>query len=357
MNNLTLFGWDEFFEKQFQNFSGEEFSAGRVIRENKNNYIVATESGDLTGELSGKFYFNTENKSDFPAVGDWVILRPLHDEGKGIIESIMQRKSKFSRKTALNKTDEQIIASNIDFIFLVTSLNLDTNPRRIERYLTLAYESNITPVIVLSKSDLCENIDDIYGDIKFIAGDTDICVVSAYDNSGIEQLNKYFSGNRTVAFVGSSGVGKSTLINLLSGKEIMAVRDISTYKDKGRHTTSHRELTVLPNGGIIIDTPGMRELQMWEGSEGISETFSDIENYISMCRFSDCSHSSEPGCAVKSAIENGELDEDRYRNFIKLQKEIRYFENRNNRKAALSEKKKWKKITAEAKKNNKQRFK
>lgn len=356
MTELKKSGWNEFFEDQLKNFNMEEFTSGRVSRENKNNFILQTQFGEITAELSGKFLFNAEYKSDFPAVGDWVLFRHLPAEKKGIIEVVLERKSKFSRKVTLNKTDEQIIASNIDFLFIVSSLNDEVNIRRIERYLTLANESGLTPVIILSKSDLSDNSELIISELKKISGKTAIHAVSSVENKGMEVLLEYFSGNRTVAFVGSSGVGKSTLINKLSGEDLMEVKDISTYKDKGRHTTSHRELIILPSGGVIIDTPGMRELQMWEGGDGLGETFSDIENLISECKFSDCTHSSEPGCAVNEALENGELDEGRYRNYLKLKKEIRYFERRKDVKEMVSEKKKWKIITKRVRNQDKRKF-
>lgn len=356
MIELKKSGWNEFFEDQLSNFKMDEFTAGRVSRENKNNFILLTEHGEITAELSGKFLFNAESKSDFPAVGDWVLFRHLPAEQKGIIEIVLERKSKFSRKVTMSKTDEQIIASNIDFLFIVSSLNEEVNIRRIERYLTLAHESGLTPVIILSKSDLSENNDEIMSELKKISGNTGIHAVSSLENKGMDILSGYFSGNRTVAFVGSSGVGKSTLINKLSGEDLMEVKEISTYKDKGRHTTSHRELIILPSGGAIIDTPGMRELQMWEGSDGIGETFSDIENLISECKFSDCTHTSEPGCAVTDALDNGGLDEGRYRNYLKLKKEIRYFERRKSVKDMISEKKKWKTITKQVRNQNKRNF-
>lgn len=354
--NLSLFGWDDFFEKQFSEFSKDGLSAGKVARENKNNYILYTQSGELSAELSGKFHFDAGSKEDFPAVGDWVAIRIIRDENKAIIEKLLIRKSKFSRKSAGIKTEEQIIASNIDYIFIVSSLNQDVNLRRIERYLTLIRENSIEPVIILSKADLCEDIDEKISSVKSIAPETDIHVISAASNTGIDELRKYFDGNKTAAVIGSSGVGKSTLINSLFGEEVMYVSDISLYKDKGRHSTTHRELILLPDGGMIIDTPGLREIQMWEGSDGVSETFHDIERLLGQCRFSDCKHKTEPGCVIKAAIEAGTIDEDRYRNYLKLQREIHYFENRNDKKAMLVEKKKWKKLTANAKNIVKDKF-
>lgn len=356
-SDLKKYGWDEFFEERFSQYSGKGFFAGRVAIENKNNYLLYTEQGEVTGEVSGKFHFKNENTGDYPAVGDWVVFRPVWKEKKAIVEFVLERKNKFSRKEAFNsgdgETNEQIIAANIDYLFIVTSLNSELNNRRIERYLILALENAVTPVLILTKADVCDNIEEKISHVRSIALANKVHAVSSVEKTGIAEIKNYFEGNKTVAFVGSSGVGKSTLLNCLNGDKVMLVKDISEYKDRGRHTTSHRELIVLPEGGLIIDTPGMRQIQMWEGSEGLSETFEDIEKYFTECKFSDCKHEKEPGCAVRKAIENGEIDESRYKNYLKLQREISHFENRSNQKAKLAEKKKWKKITQDHKKRKK----
>jgi ribosome biogenesis GTPase len=342
--NLSNFGYNNFFQKHFSEFSGNGFIPARVAIEHKSLYVVYSEHGELSAELSGKFYFNAEDKADYPAVGDWVVIRPLLDEQKALIEHVLPRQNVFARKSAGIKTEEQIIASNIDVLFIMTSLNQDLNINRLERYLTLALDKKLQPVIVLSKSDLCEDLEEKMEQIKRLSDEIPVHIICSIKGDGIDDLRKYFIDNKTSAIVGSSGVGKSTLINVLAGKEVMKVDDIGNYKDKGIHTTSHRELIILPDGGMIIDTPGMRELQLWEGGDGLSDVFADIEALLSTCRFTDCKHESEPGCAIREAIESGSIDEAKYENYLKMQREIKYFERRKDNKAMSEEKKKWKKI-------------
>lgn len=342
---LETFGWEEFFENDFKQYSQKDYKAGRVAIENKSNFLIYTAFGELTAGLSGRFHYNASSSADYPAVGDWVAVRIIDGENKALIEHVLKRKNKFSRKAAGDSTEEQIIAANTDIIFIVTSLNQDINLKRIERYLTMVSENNAMPVIILNKSDICGNEEEKKSEVISIAKGAELHSISAKENKGVDVLRKYFSGNKTVAVVGSSGVGKSTIINRLAGYDKMEVSDIGLYKDKGRHTTSHRELLVLDSGGLIIDTPGMREIQLWEGKEGMSETFADVEELTLLCRFSDCKHDTEPGCAVKKAIDDGELTGERFNNYIKLQKEVKYFENKLDKRSQLEEKKRWKKLS------------
>jgi ribosome biogenesis GTPase / thiamine phosphate phosphatase len=345
--NLLTNGLTDSIKKDFEALKTEEtMIIGRVALEHKHLYRVWTEQGELLGEVSGKFSFQAEGREDYPAVGDWVVLKPRVSEGKGTITSILPRKSKFSRKMAGNTTEEQIVAANVDTVFLVNSLNEDLNLRRIERYLLLAWESGATPVIVLSKADLCPNVLGKIAEVEAVTfGGVPIVPISAELGEGLQQLEPYLLPGKTVALLGSSGVGKSTLTNRLLGQEKQVVQEIRQADDKGRHTTTHREMIMLSNGSILIDTPGMRELQLWESPDGLSETFSEIEELASTCRFRDCGHHDEPGCAVIEAIEAGQISAERLVSYQKLQKELAYLERKADKRAQAEEKRHWKNIT------------
>jgi len=341
---LTDLGWNSFFEYHFEQYKNENYHALRIIRENREKYIAYGEFGELTCEISGKYRFDKDSKAKFPTVGDWVagIVRP--DEKKATIHELLPRKSVFSRKVAGGITDEQVIAANIDTVFIVTGLDLNYNLRRIERYLAMAWNSGATPVIILNKSDLCPEAETRKSEVESIAFGVDIYAISAVRNIGIEFLNKYIRPGETVAFLGSSGVGKSTIINSILGTNKLKVNEVSELGSRGRHTTTHRELILLPNGGIVIDTPGMRELQVWGDEEGLKQVFDDIEELAVNCRFNDCSHENEPGCAILEAVNNGTLDAGRLESFYKLKKEFSYLADRQTMKASAIEKSKWKNI-------------
>jgi ribosome biogenesis GTPase / thiamine phosphate phosphatase len=353
MNLLTL-GLTESVINDFKTLKqSDEIILGRVALEHKHMYRVWTDHGDLLCEVSGKFSFEAMSRQDYPAVGDWVMLKPRVEERKGTIYGILPRYSKFSRKSAGKTAEEQIVAANVDTVFLVNSLNDDLNLRRIERYLLLAWESGANPVIVLSKADLCEDISMKINEVENIAFGVPVIPISSETLSGYENLNPYLQPGKTIALLGSSGVGKSTLTNRLLGDEKQVVQEIREDDDKGRHTTTHRELILLTNGCVLIDTPGMRELQLWESSEGLAEAFSDIDELAELCRFRDCRHNNEPGCMVNQAIEEGTLTPERLTSYNKLLKELAYIERKADKRAQTEEQKKWKNITKQMKNRKK----
>ncbi len=351
--NLELLGWGSFFSKNFSSHFQDGYTVGRVAVEQKNTYILYTEFGEISAEVSGKMRHQASGRQDFPAVGDWVAFSRSGGESRAIIQKILPRKSKFSRKTVGAVTDEQIVATNIDTVFLVSGLDKDFNKRRIERYLILVWESGANPVIVLNKADLCDEVEQRQAEVEAIASGVPIVVLSAVKNKGIDELIPYLGTGQTVALIGSSGVGKSTITNQLVGQDIQAVQSVRIGDNRGRHTTTHRELIILPSGGLLIDTPGMREIQMWASFDGLQETFADIESLATLCRFRNCKHEKEPGCAVQQALLDGTLDEERFGNYQKLQQELDYLNRKQDQKAYLAEKEKWKKITKFQRKNRK----
>jgi len=318
--NLNRYGWNQEFERHFANYREQGYSAGRVVAEYKHYYKIVTAEGEWLGEISGKMRHDALSRTELPAVGDWVVLRQYG--GHALIHAILPRKSKFSRNVAGDVTEEQIVATNIDTVFMMNALNQDFNLRRLERYLLLTWESGATPVVVLSKADLCESIEDKIAEVRSVAFDIPIHTISVKQGTGLEALNAYLEEGKTVALLGSSGVGKSSLINALAGQELQRVNEIRAEDGRGKHTTTHRELLVLPSGAIIIDTPGMRELQLQASDDSFRHTFQDIEELAEQCHYRDCKHQGEPGCAIAKAIADGELEIKRYQNYMKLQREL-----------------------------------
>jgi ribosome biogenesis GTPase / thiamine phosphate phosphatase len=342
---LAAFGWGEFFESSFQPYAGSGYKAARVALEYKHLYRVYTEEGELLADIAGKLRHEALSREALPAVGDWVAISTRPQEGKATIHAVLPRRSKFTRKVAGERTEEQIVGTNIDTVFLVTSLNQDLNPRRLERYLIVAWDSGANPMILLSKADLCESIEDRLAEIRELANGVPVHVVSVVRQEGLDELRRYFQKGQTVALLGSSGVGKSTLINHLAGRDLQRVQEVREQDGRGRHTTTHRELILLPHGGLVLDTPGMRELQLWDGEGGLHQTFDDIEAHASGCYFSDCRHNDEPACAVREALDKGAIDAARYRSYLKLQKELNYLARKQDISAQITEKKRWKKLS------------
>lgn len=295
-----------------------ELTVGRITLQEKGFYRIRTSMGEQNALVSGKFQFEAQSSSDYPAVGDYVMVS-YADPDTAVIHQVLPRRSLFVRKAAGTSKTEQVVAANIDTVFLCMGLNNDFNLRRLERYLAATWESGATPVVVLTKADLPQK----QREVEAIAMGVDILTTSAMESDGYRQIMPYITEGRTVAFVGSSGVGKSTLINRLLGEERLATDGLRN-DDKGRHTTTHRELLVLPNGAMVIDTPGMRELGMWDAASGVGQTFTDIEALAAQCRFRNCSHTSEPGCAVRAAIRSGGLDSRRWQSYQKLKNENSY---------------------------------
>lgn len=325
---LSKYGWNEKLEQDFKKYYELGMSPGRVFLENKNVYKVYTEIGEIEGKVSGKFQYETVEKDEFPAVGDWVAVAVREEEKSGTIHEVLKRSSCFSRKTVGAITEAQVIASNFNYVFIVTSLNLNFNLRRIERYLTIALNSGGIPVIILSKADLCENVEEKIQEVRDIAFGVEVYAISSLNGEGINDLLNLLQSGLTAAVVGSSGVGKSTLLNKLAGKNLMETSEIREEDSKGKHTTTKRQLFLLPSGGIIIDTPGTRELALWDTKESFSDVFNDIEELSTQCKFRDCKHENEPGCNVKAALQSGILDEKRFESYKKLLRENIYIENK-----------------------------
>lgn len=336
---LKEYGWNENWEVVFKKLAVGEQRPGRISMEQKGSYRLITEHGELHGEVSGRFRHEALGYDAYPSVGDWVIADMRPSEGKAIIHAVLPRESKFSRKVAGALTQEQVMAANFDHVLIVNSLNKDFNLRRMERYLTMAWESGAMPVIVLSKKDLCDDVDNKIKEVEAITFGVPVIAVSAVTGEGADELRGILAPGRTVAILGSSGVGKSTLTNMLAGEEIMVTSEIREDDSRGRHTTTFRNLVKLPGGGMVIDTPGMRELQLWESDSGLQGTFEDVESLGNSCRFRDCTHENEPGCAVIEAVRNGLMPAARLDSYRKLKKELRFIENKHNQSLRLAERK------------------
>jgi ribosome biogenesis GTPase len=336
---LEALGWDRDLDRAFQEWADKpDVRPGRVLIEF--NYIcrVWCEGGEIEAVRSGRLTHRATSRRELPAVGDWVMVRKRRDDGRGAIIAVLPRRSWFSRRMAGPVTDEQVVAANVDVVFIVMSLDFDFSLRRLERYLLLARESGASPVVLLTKPDVCEDVPARLAEVTALTGDVPVHVVSPKLGEGLDRVAGHLPAGKTGALLGSSGVGKSTIINRLVGRDVQKTRDIREADSKGRHTTTHRQLVFLPNGGFLIDTPGMRELQLWDVGEAVRETFDEIEALAIDCRFTDCRHRDEPRCAVKAAVEDSRLSAARLESYLKLQDELGHLARQQDERAQLEHK-------------------
>jgi len=323
--NLTLLGWNSQFQENFNSLKNTNLLPARIICEDKGSYVAATATRDIRSKISGAYFYTAKTRIDLPVVGDWVAIQASGD--LGIIHNLLPRNTLLSRKTSGEKIEEQPLAANIDYAFIISGLDKNYNLRRIERYITLTWNSGVQPIIILNKVDLVNDAGwrkQIIHDLEAIACTVPIHFISSLNSGGLSDLSNYLTQNKTVALLGSSGVGKSTLTNKLTGEVLQKTTSTRESDSKGRHTTTRRQLFLLPTGGMLIDTPGMRELQLWADESIIDSSFSDIETLAVNCRFRDCTHSHEKGCAVQEAIAQKILSKDRLTNYLKMQREVQY---------------------------------
>lgn len=338
MSPLAALGWTDRLTAEFAPLAASGLVPGRVSLEHNHVYRVMTEEGEWLAEAAGRIKFEATGRRELPAVGDWVGLRPAPRGHRASIRAILPRRTWFSRKAAGRETEEQVIAANVDVVLIVFGLDQHVKPRAIERYLALARKAGVAPVVVLNKADAAEDVAAAVAEATVVAGDAPVHAVSATMGTGVPVLEQYLKPGRTLALLGPSGAGKSSLVNRLIGEDVLATSEVRDWDARGRHTSVHRQLLQRPGGGLIIDTPGMRELQLWDGDEGVGETFDEIIELAPECRFRDCRHDAEPGCAVKAAVEEGRVEATRYESYLKLRHEHEAMEKLRDERAMLDAK-------------------
>ncbi len=321
MGILEDWGWDTRWAETFGDDAAKGFFPARLIEEQRGLFQIMSEHGIKSARTPGKMRHKAADRADLPAVGDWVSAESVQNEKVVLIRRILPRRTKLSRKAAGETMEEQVIAANLDTVLVMTAFNADFNMRRLERFLTVSLESGAVPVLLINKLDACEAPGPYLEQAKAAAGAAPVIAISAKTAAGLDALNAWIKPGRTVGLIGSSGVGKSTLVNRLAGNEEIKTAQTRSKDERGRHTTTHRQLFILPNGGILLDTPGMREMQFWDSEQGLAKTFDEIEALAPSCKFKDCAHDSEPGCAVKAAVAAGTLAADRLDSWSKLKRE------------------------------------
>jgi ribosome biogenesis GTPase len=339
---LKALGWNSSLESAFREYRRDGFEPARIVSHEGNCYTAIGEKGELKGKVSGRMRYECTQSGDLPTVGDWVAIDGNPQIRRMTIQAVLPRHSKFLRATYNkgNYEGDQVICANVDFLFIVVGLDEEFNANRLERYLAQASVSGSKPVVILNKSDLCRNLDGILNQAKAVARETPVIALSAKSGVGLNQLREFLSEGKTGSLVGPSGVGKSTIINTLLGEERFDTSEVRDYDRKGRHTTKHRELVLLPGGGMLIDNPGMRSIGVTGDQDMVGSTFEDIEVLAKHCRFSDCQHKTEPGCAVRAAVQKGTLSREHFENYNKLQRELRILSMKKSERE-----RRWKDIT------------
>jgi ribosome biogenesis GTPase / thiamine phosphate phosphatase len=339
---LKSYGWSDALQHDFQPFAAQGLVPARVVVQQRNLYRLVAEAGEIEGRISGRFAHEAAD-GGYPVTGDWVAAELKG--GAAVIAQVLPRRTAFTRMAAGTAKDRQVVAANVDVALLAASLNADLNLRRLERYLATAYESGAGPIILLTKADACAEPDELIAGVEAIAFGVPVLAVSVRTGQGLAALSAQLEPGKTAVLLGSSGVGKSTLVNALAGAERMATREIREDDAHGRHTTTHRELILLPSGALILDTPGMRELALWDAEAGVAaafaETTAQVEALAQGCRFRDCAHDREPGCAVRAALADGSLDAERWASFQKLRRELAFAVRKEDPLAAAAERKRW----------------